>query len=154
MTVLASLLLTTLAATADKEETAPPSVTAKQVVAVLERTESAIRNLAVHTEYVKLQKFALPVAKPVQMQMTTEFLVDREGRTWYECVGEQVNIGQDGVRTYRGRWRAAYDGQLAATLTGGADEKFHFATLERSPSWHGVNPLEFTTHYSAAFRRW
>jgi hypothetical protein len=124
-----------------------PRPTAEEVIARLEKTEAKIRNLSVTTEYVKLQKDFLPVTEPVRMRLTTAFIVDRDGRTRYECVGEQVNRGPDGVTTYRGRWRSAYDGKVAASLSGGVDGPLLAAALDRWPAWHGVNPLEFTTHY-------
>jgi hypothetical protein len=137
-------LLTVLAASDEA-----PRPTAEEVLTRLEKTEAAIRNLSVTTEYVKLQKDFLPVSEPVRLRLTTAFVVDRDGRTRYECVGEQVNIGPNPgeVRTYRGRWRSAYDGKVAATLSGGIDNALLTAELDRWPAWHGVNPLEFTVHY-------
>jgi hypothetical protein len=126
-----------------------PKPTAEEALASLERTEAAIRNLSVTTEYVKLQADFLPVSEPVRMRLTTAFVVDRDGRTRFECVGEQVNVGPKPgeVRIYRGRWRSAYDGKVAASLSGGEDGPLLTAELDRTPAWHGVNPLEFTTHY-------
>src|SRR5262249_6198927 len=53
----------------------------------------------------------------------------------------------DGISTYRGRWRSAYDGKAATTLSGGVDGPFSTVEIDRWPAWRGVNPLEFTTHY-------
>src|SRR5947209_10997180 len=79
------------------------------IVAGLEKTEAMIRDLSVATDYVKLQKYPLKVEKPVRMGLRTEFIVTRDGKAWYDCIGEQVNTGAGGVKTYPGHWRAAYD---------------------------------------------
>ena len=118
------------------------------IIAGLEKTEAMIRDIAVTTEYVKLQKFPFKVDKPIRMGLRTEFLVTRDGKGWYDCIGEQVNSGPDGVKTYPGHWRAAYDGAVAKSMQGGPDGPFHFGSIDRYPAWHGVNPLEYTTHYN------
>jgi predicted amidohydrolase len=128
---------------------AAPVPTLEALIAGLEKTEAAIRNLAVTTAYVKLQKFGLPVAEPVKLQMTTKFVADSRGRSWYDAVGEQVNVGPkpNEVRLYRGRWQATFDGKVARSLTGDDQGAWHAAGLDDHPSWHGVHPHEFTTHY-------
>lgn len=118
------------------------------IIAGLEKTEASIRDLAVSTEYVKLQKYPLKVDRPVRMGLRTEFIVTREGKGWYDCVGEQVNSGPDGVKTYPGRWRAAYDGETVRSMNGDVEGRFHFGSIDRYPSWHGVNPLEYTIRYN------
>lgn len=139
-------LLAMLPAQAAPDEATP--ATMAEVVASLERTEAAIANLSVTTEYEKLQRPDVPPATDlIRLRMTTAFIIDRDGRTRYECVGQQVNYGPKGVTTYRGRWRSTFDGEVATTLTGGDDGSFHSAELSGSPHWHGVNPREYTTHY-------
>jgi hypothetical protein len=139
-------LLAVLATTGGAQDTARSSV--DEIVACLERTEGVIRNLSVTTEYVKFQKDEVPVSEPVRMRFTTAFIVEGSGRARYECVGEQVNVGPmpGEVRTFRGRWRATFDGQVATTLRGSIDGAFISAEIDRWPAWHGVNPLEYTTH--------
>ena len=142
----AHLLLALLVAGPLADDPAPPSI--DSLVAGLEKTEASIRDLAVSTDYVKLQKFPLKVDKPIRMGLRTEFVVTRDGKGRYECIGEQVNSGRDGVKTYPGRWRCAYDGEVARSMAGDVDGRFHFGEIDRYPSWHGVNPLEYTTHYN------
>ena len=139
------VVLTALAPLTASDNLARPSV--EQVISRLERTEAAIQNLSLTTEYVKLQKEFLP--RQVELHLTTAFIVDRGGRTRYECVGEQVRIGPapGEVGIYRGRWRSTFDGRVATTLSGGVDGPLLTAELDRWPAWHGINPLEFTTHY-------
>ncbi len=118
------------------------------IVAGLEKTEAMIRDLSVATDYVKLQKYPFKVEKPIRMGLRTEFIVTRDGKTWYDCIGEQVNSGADGVKTYPGHWRAAYDGEAERSLTGDVMGRWHSAAIDRHPSWHGVNPLEYTVRYN------
>jgi len=128
------------------EDPNPPTI--EQLIACLETSEAAIRNLSVTTEYVKLDKFLLPVDKPVRLQLTTKFIVEREGRSWYDCVGEQISRPKPNeVSIYRGRWQMAFDGEVATSMKGDSDGVFHSAGIDNYPGWHGVNPLEFTTHY-------
>ena len=125
MITLTPLLLAMLAATDDA-----PLPRAGEVIARLEKTEAAIKNLSVTTEYVKLQKDDLPVSEPIRLRMTATFIVDHEGRTRHERVGEQVNRGADGVTVYRGRWRSTYDGKVAASLSGPVEGPFLTAEFE------------------------
>jgi hypothetical protein len=141
--MIAPLLLALLVTGPDDERKS-----VADAIASLERTEAAIRDLAVVTEYVKLQKYPLKVDRPVHMGLRTEFIVTRDGKGWYDCVGEQVNSGPDFVKTYPGHWRCAYDGETARTLTGDVHGSYHSASIDRFPAWHGVNPLEYTTHYN------
>ncbi|APW60781.1 hypothetical protein [Paludisphaera borealis] len=142
-------LLIVCLAPARFEAAPPPLPTIDEVLARLDRTEAAIDNLSVTTRYVKHDRSMMPGNKPVRVEMTTKFVVDREGRSWYDCEGEQVNFGpkKGEVRTYKGRWSMAFDGKVATSLTSGADGKPHFAEISDYPAWHGVNPLEFTTRY-------
>jgi hypothetical protein len=57
-----------------------PRHQAGEVIARLEKTEAAIRNLSVTTEYVMLQRDDLPGSEPVRMRLTTAFIVDSTGR--------------------------------------------------------------------------
>lgn len=129
-----------------------PSLPAiEELIACLEASEATTRNLSVTTEYVKLENSFLPVDKPVRLKLTTKFIVDCEGRSWYEGVGEQVSTGlkPEDVRISHGRWQTTFDGKAARSLEGGSDGVFHWGGIDDYPAWHGVNPLEFTTHYFA-----
>jgi len=126
----------------------PELPTIDDVVGRILRTEAALDNLAVTTRYVKDQESALPGGEPIRLKMKTRFVVDRQGRSWYECEGEQANFGPNGeTTTYKGRWSTAFDGKAATSMTFGSDGKAQFAGIDDYPSWHGVNPLEFTTDY-------
>lgn len=118
-----------------------------RAISALEKTEAAIQSLSVTTEYVKLQKFGLPVDKPVRLEMVTRAIVTSNGPAWCDCVGETVNIGPEGVTTSRGRWQCAFDGNFGRSLTGDREGKFHWGGIDGYMYWHGVDPLEFTTHY-------
>ena len=125
----------------------PPAV--RKLVEGLHETESAIRNLSVTTEYVKLQQFSLPVDQPVRMELVTKAIVDSTGRGWNDCTGEQVNIEPNGkdVRIYKGRWTGAFDGKVARSLNGYGDGKFHSGGISNYLTWHGIDPRDFTTDY-------
>ena len=84
----------------------PPDPDLVPIIAGLEKTEAMIRDLSVATDYVKLQKYPFKVEKPIRMGFRTEFILTRDGKTWYDCLGEQVNSGADGVKTYLGHWRS------------------------------------------------
>ncbi|MCH7725305.1 MAG: protein kinase, partial [Planctomycetes bacterium] len=125
----------------------PPSLA--DLIEGLQKTEAAIKNLSVTTEYVKLQKFSLPVEEPVRMELVTKAIVTSDGRAWNDCVGQQVNIEPNGkdVRIYRGRWRSAFDGKVAHSMSAYEDGDFSFGSIDGYMGWHGINPQEFTTHY-------
>ena len=120
-----------------------------QLIAGLKKTERTIVNLSVTTEYIKRQIFLLPVQEPVRMSLITKAIVARDGRQWNDCLGEQVNIEADGktVRLYRAHTRGAFDGKVARQLKGRGDGRFESGSVADVLSWHGVNLLEFTTHY-------
>jgi hypothetical protein len=128
----------------------PQQKSIDEIVTLLIRTETAVHNVSVATEYVKRQKDFLPVENPIQLQLVTKSVVDSMGRAWYDTFGEQVNMGPepDDVSIYRGRWQGAFDGTAARTMTGDSDGVFHWAAIDNYLVWHGVNPLEFTTHYN------
>jgi len=54
-----------------------PLPRAEVVIARLEKTEAAIKNLSVTTEHSKLQKDDLPVSEPIRLRTTTAMIVDR-----------------------------------------------------------------------------
>ena len=54
-----------------------PLPRAEVVIARLEKTEAAIKNLSVTTEHIKLQKDDLPVSEPIRLRTTTAIIVDR-----------------------------------------------------------------------------
>ena len=54
-----------------------PLPRAEVVIARLEETEAAIKNLSVTTEHSKLQKDDLPVSEPIRLRTTTAIIVDR-----------------------------------------------------------------------------
>ena len=149
--MIAFISLALLLAPTVGDDPAPPSIDA--IVAGLKQTEAAIHDLAVTTDYVRLQKFPLTVDKPVRAVLREESIVTADGKSWHECVGEQISSRADGVTTYRGRWRGTFDGKVARSLQGGPDFEyrldgaFHFASIDDHPSWHGVSPLEYTTRY-------
>jgi hypothetical protein len=146
MPLLAAIALS-LSCVMSHDDKPLPSIEA--LVSSLEQSESGIENLSVTTDYVKLQKFGLPVEEPVRMSLTSTFVVDRSGRSRYEGWGEQVNSGPNRqVNIFRGRWRTTFDGKEARSLTGSLEGEFHFGSIERYPAWHGVNPWEYTTRYN------
>ena len=121
-----------------------------RIIVRLKRTEDAIENLAVTTDYIKLQKFMLPVDEPVRMRVATQAVVETRGkngkapRAWNDSQGQQVSVKPDGksVELRDGRWQGAFDGEVARKLQGGA-----FASLNDVLTWHGIPVLHFTTHY-------
>lgn len=122
----------------------------KALIAGLEKTEKVIQNLSVTTKYIKRQLFLLPVEEPIQMEMELKAIVTQDGRGWNDCVGEQVNIEPNGkdVRIYKGRWQGAFDGKVARRMQAyGENGDFSFGSISTTLTWHGINPLEFTTHY-------
>jgi hypothetical protein len=148
MTPLCGLLLLCIAPAWIEADAPLPTIDA--VIARLEKTQAAIDNLSVSTRFVMHQESEPPGGEPIRIEMATKFVVDREGRSWYECEGEQVTFGpkQGEARIYKGRWSCAFDGKEATFLTSGADGKPHFGEISDYPAWHGVNPLEYTTRYN------
>ncbi len=151
--MIACALFALLIAPTPDDDPAQPSIAA--IVAGLKQTEAAIHDLAVATDYVKLQKYLLKVDEPVRLELRTEFIVTGDGKGWYECLGEQIARTSEGVRTYRRRLRTAFDGKVARSLDGEPDfayrldGAFQFGSIDDYPAWHGIFPLEYTTRYNS-----
>ena len=130
-----------------RETTATAELTTEKILAGLSRAEARIRNLAVTTKYVQLQKFDLPVEEPVRVEFVTKFVVDNTGRSWQECFGERVDSRPNRVEVLKGHWLGSFDGKVAKSLSASEDGKFDSGRMDNYPSYRGVFPLEFTTHY-------
>lgn len=140
-------------APADRSSSPPATrdaETIRKLIAGLKQTETTIRNLSVTTHYVKRQLEFLPVKEPVRLTLVTKAIVTSDGKVWNDTVGQQVNIAPKGktIRPYNGQWRGAYDGTVYRRLTAYENNGFQSASLSDYPYWHGVDPREFTTHYS------
>lgn len=127
----------------DRDDSSGETRRIAAIIDGLERTEAAIKNLSVTTEYVKTQRFGLPVDEPVRMRLTTKAVVEPGGRAWNETRGQQVNVEPDGktVRLYDEAVKGAFYDNTARRLRGNE------LTLSDHLTWHGMDPLLFTTHY-------
>jgi hypothetical protein len=115
----------------------------------LRRAESAIRNLSVTTDYVKRHKLQAAGKEPVRTRFLTKATVDRAGRTWTECVGEEVHLTADGkyVGIRRGKWRSAFDGEVVQQMEALGEADFRDAATVGMLTWRGLDPRELTTHF-------
>lgn len=146
--------LTTAVINGDQQRGA--SAELNRVLNDLEQVHRTIRNLSVTTDFVKRQSFLLPVTEPVEMKFVMKAVVDSGGNVRSDTEGQQVNIEPDGksVRLYDGRWVTAYRHNEIRGMPAGEARRLEWyegrpsgASLDNHPTWHGIDPREFTTHY-------
>lgn len=143
------LVLTLVLGQPHTEDPPPPLPPIESIIEGLARTEASIRSLSVTTDYVCLQQYGLPVDRPFRTILRTEFIADRDGKAWSECVGEKTVVDDSRqVKVSPFRWRGAFDGVIATAMEGDLVGPFQSGSIDTGPSWYGVAPFDYTTHWT------
>ncbi|MFO1063821.1 MAG: hypothetical protein U0892_08165 [Pirellulales bacterium] len=116
----------------------------------LDASATAIKNMSVTTDYKKRHVYGLPFDAPIELTLVTKTIIDSEGRLRVETTGQQINIEPDGksARAYNGRWETVFQNGEARSLTW-YESNPPTASIDNTPSLHGIHPREFTTHFQS-----